>query len=283
MKHVIFICAGLAWFCAVVSAQQTNVSAQPPVTSQKTLDDAFSLFRIATLWNKPVDWNEQEATIPQIVDHVRQNLGKEAPAIEVRGQDNTLTTFMLPQAPLGPTLTSLAELGNYQVWVFPDRLLLAPENSLTEIEKETVKQRTSGEWKRSSQAGSSYWDSSKAISTAALPLIGADIKAHVEAKGQTPTPDVPKPRTSNDHFPYEIPLGELSPTSQVILQKMDDANSLRLGVVQQSNSLDSSLTVCFDERNGLQKLELRKYDPKNPDNVLHRGQWFADKQYQPYP
>ncbi len=136
------------------TAPTTPSATAPSPADQTALDAARNLARTASLWNHPLDWKETGSSTADIVAHIKAALGDKAPIIEVRGQDTSRSTFVLKQAPLGPTLSSLAELANFQVWVFPGRLVIAPKAALSDDERAAIERKVGGEWKQSTNANS---------------------------------------------------------------------------------------------------------------------------------
>ena len=219
-------------FWSVSGAAMAQTSAPLAPADQSALDAARTIERTEQLWFAPVDWNERGASLASLVARVSTSLGEGAPHIEVRSATATKLTFALPKAPLGPTLVCLSRLANCQVWVLAKGLLIAPESALSNEERAAVKRKAGGAWNQSLIAvGSNYygstWSGFGQFDRTLFTIIGADLKAHLAAKGQTapmqpPVPVGVQPATANPKetisAPFELPFGELSPATQRVLR-----------------------------------------------------------------
>lgn len=220
-----------------VTRAQTVAQAPVPATlsptDQKALEDARALTRNETACKGALDWNETNASFSDIVAHIQTRLGVNAPPIEVRTTSALRATFTLTQAPLGMTLNSLARLASCRVWVFAGGIVVAPEAVLSDEEAAAVKRREGGDLMQSSviTGSSASWSGRNVQNRVALRIIGADVKAHLAAKGQTGPKPLPVPSTSTPPTvqrdtlaaPFELPFGELSPATQDLLQELLDA------------------------------------------------------------
>ncbi len=201
----------------------------PPVATtlapddQSALDNARALQRNEALWNKPIDWNEKNASLGTIANHVQSALGPDAPTIEMRAPDVNRSTFALSKAPVGTTLISLAKLANCKVWVFADGIVIAPETALTDEERAAVKAKKGGDWTQSSTVfqSSESWNGRAEVESTSVRILSIDLKARLAVKGQT-TPvavDSSDP-TKRKTAPFQLPFGELSPAAQKVLQEL---------------------------------------------------------------
>ncbi|RYX81711.1 hypothetical protein EON83_22770 [bacterium] len=177
---------------------------------QKNFDDALRALRVMRLWNKPLDWNETGSSTKDVVTHVRKAMGEDAPLIEVRSKDANRSTFVLKQAPLGPTLLALADLADTSLWVFPGRLVLGPENMLSPEEKAAIQDSKGGEWQKSTFAQNNGaivisgglnrggpWDPTRLMIDSAVSIAGSEIKTLLAAKGVPAPAPVSEQPTSN--------------------------------------------------------------------------------------
>lgn len=298
-----------SWSQTQTEPALTEKPASTPLKfNQSDLKEARELLRVVQLWNKPLDWKEKGASMADIVAHLRQALGDDV-TIEARGKNNNLSTFDLPQSPLGPTLSSVASLANAKLWVFPSRLLLAPENLLTPKETSAVKEGMGGEWKESSIAGGNRWNPSEWFQQVALSLVGDDLKERFVAKGLTPIQPPPPPspvtipkdgaRPETSMFvkrewsgppplAYQLPLSDLSPATKEVLQNLLDGGLERAETWKPNAQGDAtpvkapllaaSTIVSFDDiQNGQLQLLLQKVDAQDATKRIDLRRWYARK------
>lgn len=295
---------------ATVVTEQ-KLTSSPALPSQNDYKEARNLVRADQLWNKPFDWKEKGASTADIVSHLRSAVGKDV-SIEVRSKDTNLSTFELTEAPLGPTLSSVATLADATLWVFPGRLLVAPENLLTANEKAVVQAGTSGEWSDSSTAGGRRWNALDRFQFIAVTLAGTDLKERFTAKGLKPAlPPAPaltlppttgrptgrgvyrqSPSTPSPVPPlaYELPLNDLSPATQEILQDLADTEWERTQTFrrparpsvstpsEKPPTLAASTIVGFDDTDRSQlQLVLQKIDHTDATKREYVGRWYVSK------
>ena len=279
----------VSWALAAAAQTDAPIPIETTLSSadQSALSVARRLTRFEELWSKPLAWKETNASTTQVAADVRRQLGPDAPSIEVRAPILNHWTFAMKEAPLGATLCALALLANCQVWVFSDGLVIAPEEALSDDERAAIKARKGGAWEESvANEGSSYkWGGREQIEQVLVNIIGADIQAHLAAKGLPAPVEAPVapqnpavPRTnsfdaSKPTAPFELPFGELSPVSRQLLQELLKEQVRRLRIPQeQTPTLSPDLVVGFDDKSTSNpRLFVRGLPPTLPPWV---AQWF---------
>ena len=274
-------------------------------TGEMSIDEARSLAHNEALWNKALNWNEKNASLQTVVTHVRAALGQNAPPIEVRAPDVNRSTFTLAKAPIGTTLVSLAKLANCEVWVFVDGLVIAPKSALSNEERAAIQRHAGGDWTHSSFSGGSSqgWSGRRQFESAATRTISTELKARRAAKDQAdPVTVAPhKSMGENETAPYELRFGELSTTTQRVLQELfskkierstnlaepprllsfllplpaDVSPSSALPKPVETTTLPPTTLVCFDDTrpNWNQAILFLKSDELNLDGA----RWYVEK------
>ncbi|RYX80242.1 hypothetical protein EON83_29535 [bacterium] len=92
----------------------------------------------AKLLDSKVSLKVKDAAFLTILDSVLSSAGTSC-RVECRGVKVMKLTLDLKDMKAGPLLDTLAKAGGVRLWVFPSKLVLAPENLLTVEEKKTAK------------------------------------------------------------------------------------------------------------------------------------------------
>ncbi len=226
---------------------------------QNALDRGRALERNEKLWHTELEWKEKDASLSSVVARVQTDLGESAPPLEVRSPTPTKSTFALSKAPLGPTLVCLAQLSNCRVWVFFNRIVVAPETALTDEERAAIKRGEGGDWTLSSVGGGTWnrsWSGRDFQDRTLSRLVGEDIKTRLAAKGVAAPVQDELPtmiaggriiRSMNsEKAPFELPFGELQPASQRALQEMVNGKAKRFSGSSKTE-LSPEVVVCFDD------------------------------------
>ena len=207
---------GIPWALA-----QPALPAQPgfqlPPTKKATFRRIVDLANMENVCKSSLDLQVKDATLDDVITRVK----KVIPAttlIEVRKARPVRVSFDLPGTTAGGVLGTVGSLAGCKLWVFDDRLLLAPSEELTAAEKADTEKMMGGEWSRNVAAGGSGWWARGNGQTQLL-LAMADVFNQQAAKAPA-TPGVMAQPLSNKPAPAVILFGDLSPDAQAIMHQL---------------------------------------------------------------
>ncbi|RYX80743.1 hypothetical protein EON83_27320 [bacterium] len=181
-------------------------------TQQAQIDSYINLSSQIKMGLRPLDLKFKDATLDEVIAHLKEATGGELPAIEVRDARPLKVGFELKQMNVGDALYHIAGLAGCQLYVKPDGYLIAPPSKLTEEENKAFRNRDGGDWNQC-----------------------ADVRKNGSWAIRHQAPDVFKAAIIQDITrtdPAKLPLGRLdttfdkfTPESQKMLMMMADWNN----------------------------------------------------------
>ena len=125
---------------AEAAAPQFSIPPPEPKPQMADGEQLLALMHTQKVCETPLDLKVDGATLEDIAARVHEMLPAPAATIEVRGTRPVRLSFALQKSTVGEALSTAATVGGAQLWVFPNRLLLAPEKALSKEEQATLKQ-----------------------------------------------------------------------------------------------------------------------------------------------
>ncbi len=219
--------SGIGFSLSPVQAQPTPIRTKPtfkplPTEVKATVDRFYAMLHQEQVCSMPLDFVVKDASLDDIIAKAKAVLPPET-VIEVRESRPMSLTLDLRNTSVGNVLQATAGFMGSKLWVFNDRLVIAPQNKLSKVEEEAVNMQEGGDWARAAASGGQGWGSSY-LHSQTLKAVGARIQESIGNINPT-TGEINKNMVA-----AQINFTDFSPELQRVLQRLVDGtrNGTRL-------------------------------------------------------